>query len=297
MKEKRELTERHLGPVWFLPGDNRGRYPGCNCVFIEGAGILIDAGAKRDRLKELAPMVREVWLSHSHEDHILNLDLFEGVPLFTSEPEAEVLTDIELFMDAYEIPENERIFWRPVFEEQFHFRPRTVKGFLRPGGVVSAGGISIEILDTFGHTPGHLSFLFHGPDVLFLGDYDLTGFGPWYGDKGSSIEGTIESVEKLRAIKAKAWIACHEMDVMEEPPGSLWDEYLGAINRREERIIAILDEPKTIQDLMDHWILYGKPKEPRLFYQLGERLHIRKHIERLVKTGKVLRQDDKYRLS
>lgn len=297
MDLKKDIEEAHIGPVWFLPGDNRGRYPNCNSVFVDGAGILIDTGANRERLKELRPLVREVWLTHSHEDHILNLDLFEGLPLFTSRPEADVLGDINLFMDAYEIPEHERDFWQPVFEDQFRFKPRRVAGFLEPDATVNAGRTSIRIIGTFGHTPGHLSFFFQGPDVLFMGDYDLTGFGPWYGDKGSSIEGTIESIERLRRVEARAWIVGHESGVLEEQPGSLWDQYLGVIRRREERILSLLAEPRSLGELIDQWVLYGKPKEPKIFYQLGERLHMGKHLARLVKQGRVTSRDGIYRLT
>ena len=36
---------RQFGPVRLIPGANKGRYPHSNSVFVEGAGILIDAGA------------------------------------------------------------------------------------------------------------------------------------------------------------------------------------------------------------------------------------------------------------
>ena len=38
--------ERRFGPVHLIPGANRGRYPHSNSVYVEGAGVLIDAGAE-----------------------------------------------------------------------------------------------------------------------------------------------------------------------------------------------------------------------------------------------------------
>ena len=75
--------ERRFGPVHLIPGANRGRYPHSNSVYVEGAGVLIDAGADAGRYRELlaGPGVNEVWLSHWHEDHLAYLDLFEGLPL------------------------------------------------------------------------------------------------------------------------------------------------------------------------------------------------------------------------
>jgi glyoxylase-like metal-dependent hydrolase (beta-lactamase superfamily II) len=74
--------ERHFGPVWFIPGENRGRYPFCHSIYIEGARVLIDPASDRERLVQLRenPGVETVWLSHWHEDHFMHLDLFDGLP-------------------------------------------------------------------------------------------------------------------------------------------------------------------------------------------------------------------------
>ena len=142
--------------------------------------------------------------------------------------------------------------------------------------------VRVTVISTPGHTPGHLAFLFEGSEILFLGDYDLGKFGPWYGDVFSSIEGTIDSVNRLRKIPAKVWIASHETGLFEEEPGDLWDQYLGVINKREERLLAFLKEPRTLEEIVDAWIIYGKVREPKLFYQFGEKAHMVKHLERLV---------------
>ena len=33
---------QQFGPVWFIPGENHGKYPFCHSVYVEGAGVLID---------------------------------------------------------------------------------------------------------------------------------------------------------------------------------------------------------------------------------------------------------------
>jgi glyoxylase-like metal-dependent hydrolase (beta-lactamase superfamily II) len=60
------------------------------------------------------------------------------------------------------------------------------------------GSLKVKLVATPGHTPGHLSFFFPDEESLFLGDYDLTTFGPWYGDVYSGIEQTITSLRKLK---------------------------------------------------------------------------------------------------
>lgn len=51
-----------------------------------------------------------------------------------------------------------------------------------------------------------------------MGDYDLTKFGPFYGDFFASIEDTIASVEHLRTIPAKVWLTSHGVGIFEKDP-------------------------------------------------------------------------------
>jgi hydroxyacylglutathione hydrolase len=131
-----KTEEKHFGPVWFIPGDNGGKYPFCNSVYIEGAGILIDPASDRKRLMELreGPGIKTVWLSHWHEDHLMHLDLLDDLPLCISEPDAAPLSDLGLFMDAYGMDDpDERRYWEDIMKNDFHFRPRKPSRFLKGG--------------------------------------------------------------------------------------------------------------------------------------------------------------------
>jgi hydroxyacylglutathione hydrolase len=284
------MPERRFGPVRFLPGPNRGKYPHCHSLYIEGAGLLIDPGADRERLRRLRDEdgVSEVWLSHWHEDHIAHLDLFDDLPLRMSRPDAPMLASVDAFLDGYgmERPDFRR-HWRGLLHADFHFRPRTPTGFLAGGEVLRRGPVTIEVLHTPGHTPGHLSFFFRGPGVLFLGDYDLTPFGPWYGDRDASVEQTEESVARLRRVPARIRLAGHEQGVFEAEPGGLWDAYLAVIGAREARLLELLAVPRTIEEIVGAWIVYGRPREPAAFYAFGEQAIMGKHLQRLIARGRV----------
>ena len=168
---------------------------------------------------------------------------------------------------------------------------------MKDGDIFHFDTVTVEVIGAPGHTPGHIGLYFKEPGVLFLADYDLTPFGPWYGDVRSSLEQTIRSVKRLRRIPAKIWLTCHETGVFEEDPGELWDNYLGVIDQREKKLLEALDAPRTLADLAAACIVYGKPREPREFYELGERGHVKKHLEKLIGEGKVIRHGDSYRLS
>ncbi|MCK4790992.1 MAG: MBL fold metallo-hydrolase, partial [Desulfobacteraceae bacterium] len=256
----------------------------------EGAGVLIDPGSDRKRLVQLRqnPGVKSVWLSHWHEDHFMHLDLFDDLPLCISEPDAPPLSDLELFLDSYGMDDqDDRRYWRSLLKKDFHFRPRQPDKFLKDESIIDLGPVSVKVIATPGHTPGHLSFFFREPELLFLGDYDLARFGPWYGDVNSSIEETISSVKLLRKISAKAWFTSHETGIFEEAPGEIWDQYLNVIAERENKLLDLLDEPKSIEDIINAWIIYGKPREPKAFFEFGERVHMKKHIEKLMNQGVV----------
>jgi hydroxyacylglutathione hydrolase len=241
------------------------------------------------------PGVKGVWLSHWHEDHLMHLDLFDDAPLWISERDAPPLSDLDSFMDAYGMDQaDERAFWREILVKDFHFRPHTPAGFLQEGTELSVGGVIIEALSTPGHTPGHTAFFFKEQGVLFMGDYDLTKFGPWYGDVESSIEQTIASIRRLRSMPAKVWIAGHEAGLFEADPGELWERYLDVITVREEKLLGLLKQPRTLDDIVGAWIIYGRPREPKAFFAFGERAHMKKHLEKLMREGIVRLEGERY---
>ncbi len=292
------MEEKHFGPIWFIPGENRGIYPFCNSVYIEGPGILIDPASDRKRLAQLKedPGVNQIWLSHWHEDHFLYLNLFKEVPVYISEKDSTPLSNLDIFMDAYGVgSDEERETWRSFLADQLHIELRKPTAFLKSGETSHLNGVTVEKISTPGHTPGHLAFFFKEQELLFMGDYDLTRFGPWYADVESSIEDTVASVERLKKIPAKTWITGHETGLYEEEPEELWDRYLNVIDVREGKLLDFLKEPRTMEEITGAWIVYGRPMEPKAFYEFGERAHMKKHLERLMKQGVVVMEENRYR--
>ena len=291
------MEEHHFGPVWFIPGEKGGKYPFCHSIYVKGAGVLIDPSSDRKRLIQLRedPGVREVWLTHWHEDHLMHLDLFDDLPLAVAPEDAPPLSDLGLFLDAYGMDDPEqRQYWEEILEEQFHFRARGPSRLLQAGKRMALDGVHVEVIGSPGHTPGHLSFLFEEQGILLLGDYDLTPFGPWYGDTESSIDGTIASVKGLQKIPARVWLASHERGVFTEDPGERWDRYLQVIDERERKLLVHLEEPRTMEDIVGAWIVYGRPREPKAFYEFGERAIMAKHLDKLMKEGRVAFEGGRY---
>ncbi|HNT91142.1 MAG TPA: MBL fold metallo-hydrolase [Smithellaceae bacterium] len=295
------MEDRQFGRLRFICGENYGKYPFNHSVYIKGseARIIIDPACSLEKLTRLRDQegVDMIWLSHWHEDHFHYMYLFDGAQLWISETDFPPLTDVEIYLNWYGIDDAKiRTYWNKLVHEEFNYQPRTSANFFPINEEADIGGIRVQTIATPGHTPGYLSFFFPEEEVLFIGDYDLTPFGPWYGDAASSIEETIESIRLLKKIPAKKWIACHEKGLFEENPGRLWDDYENIIYAREKRILDIVSgKPSTLEEIASAWPVYGRPRKPLEFFEPNERVLDKKHLERLQKNGLVVKEGDKYR--
>lgn len=289
---------KQFGPVEFINGKNNGRYPYCNSIYIPDAGVIIDPSSDRNRLEEIVPEAASVWLSHWHEDHIKYLYLFRDKPLWMHKADEPPLLSIDTFVDWYDIDENENReiadWWRQLLVEQFNFEPRGADRYLEDGEVIDLGSVTVDVIHAPGHSPGNLAFFFREPQVLFLGDNDLTNFGPWYGDRYSDIDQIIESVKRLREVPAKVWLTGHLDGVFETDPGEVWDDYLDVVQQREDKLYELLKHPKTLEEIVQAWIVYKKPREPIAEFELMEKISMKKHADRLIRQGLIQYENGVY---
>jgi len=300
LEEDELIMNIELGKVRFIRGESGGKYPFNHSVYLKGddCRVVIDPSCGFQKMKDLKHQkgVDQVWLSHWHEDHMAFLYLFENSTLRLSERDFPPLTDMEIFLDWYGIRDEAlRAVWKDVMLKNFNYRPQKKALFFSDDEVIGLGGLRVSVIPTPGHTPGHLSFYFPDEEALFLGDYDLTTFGPWYGDVFSSIEDTIHSIRLLKSIPARRWIASHNTGFFENNPGRLWDDYENVIYQRQEKILNFLQEPKTLEEIVSAWLIYGKPREPKAFFEFNERALVVKHLEHLQSKGAIRFDENHYR--
>lgn len=283
-----------IGNIVFIPGNNRGRYPYCNSLLIDDeVRVLIDPASNPDRLRALGEekKVEVVVNTHYHEDHFLYNILFPHAQLWVpraDSPAFESLESLASFVGFSGTPEEER--WKEYYREVFHFRPRKPDRVFDGGEVYEFGNTRMEVVHTPGHTPGHSSLWFANEGLLFLADYDLTVFGPYYGDRVSSLEDTVRSIERLRRFPAREYWTSHEEGVITSGTDEKFERYLGVIADREERLVDFLSHPHDFTEIVDRWIIYGKGREPLEFYRFAEGGMVKKHLDRLVRDGRVRRE-------
>jgi glyoxylase-like metal-dependent hydrolase (beta-lactamase superfamily II) len=280
-----------LGATTVLVGDRNGKYPEGNSLLVEGRDetILVDPSIAVAEGRVDVPRVDRVLNSHCHEDHVAGNGRFAGVPWHLHEADADGIRSLDGLMTIYGFDGQIDTTWRRVVLEQFHFVPRPDPTPFRDGDVFDlGGGVRIRVLHAPGHTRGHSFFLVEPDGVLYLGDVDLSSFGPYYGDAWSSLVDFERTLEFARALDARWYATFHHIGVIEGRPAFLekLDRYTAVIADRERRLLEYLAEPHSLDEIAAHRFVY-RPKDPVSFADPVERRSMSQHVARLVAAGVV----------
>src|SRR3990172_304196 len=206
------LTEK----IWVVEGGKNGRYPYAHSLYLaDGGGILVDAGSDPEEIERLRKEngIAAVVMTHYHEDHFTFLSRLPDTPVWASAADAPALESLETLLAWYGVLGNEwDAFYRKLFDGEFPFVPRKVARRIADGEELRFGDTRAVAVVAPGHTPGHLCLHFPDDGILFLGDYDLTAFGPWYGDAPSVIDGREEALrEYIREPRTRAEIIARRL--------------------------------------------------------------------------------------
>lgn len=283
--------------IQFIPGINNGKYPYSHSLLIEDETVaLIDPAANPEFFEQLSrtKKVDVIILSHYHEDHFWFSYLFPDAEIWMPELDAPALENLDALLDAYRLQGPWREDWRKMMLENFHYHERKKSRLLKEGDSISFGKIEMKVLHTPGHTQGHSCFHFPGQGVFFLADIDLTKFGPWYGDRGSDIDDFIISIKRVAQIECPTYLASHEGPFFHGEIRKEAEAYLAVIDERDRKLLELLKQPRTIEEVVDARIIYRKPREPKSFFDFGEWALMTKHLERMIKNGKVVQAGDRY---
>ena len=283
------------GAIKFIRG---GKYPFCHSVLLDDKDrAVIDASSDKEKLIAFKNQGSVDYLinTHAHEDHLVFNFLFPESKFCAHAEDAPHFASLDSLIDCYgEVSEVDHKKWHAFIKEDCHFQPRKVDVFLNGGMTLNFGKTRMEVIHTPGHTRGHCAFYFPEERILFLGDYDLTRTGPYYADRGSSIEDTLQSLERLKEYEAETYLTAHGKGIYEGDPAFI-DRYLQIIHLRENNLIELLrNGPKTVDQIVKEGIIYGKDPAPLgpWDFLISERVMIAKHLSRLVNSGRVIRDQN-----
>jgi glyoxylase-like metal-dependent hydrolase (beta-lactamase superfamily II) len=288
------------GSIKFIRG---GRYPHCHSLLVDDQiRVVIDASSDREKLLAFHEQKPVDYLinTHAHEDHLIFNFLFSQSTFCAHAFDAPHFASLDSLIDCYgDMSQDDFEKWRKFFMEECHYTPRRVDLYLDHGQVMQFGETKMEVVHTPGHTRGHLCFYFPREKVLFTGDLDLTRVGPYYADRTSSLEETIQSLNRLKAYQAETYLTAHGKGIYQGDPAYI-DRYLNIIFSREEKLLDFLKAgPKTLDEIVKAGIIYGQ--HPTTLGEwdlsLSEGGMMIKHLERLSNMNKVRHEGDLFILT
>ena len=217
--------------------------PNVFAVVDSGKAVLIDAGfpdddSVRNRLDYMGsmggPRVELIIVTHHHFDHVGGANRLReatGAPV-AMHPEEE-----RLLREALRRPSRSP-------QEQYVRREAAktvVDKRVADGDVVRAGRLTLRVLDTPGHSAGHICVYLEEERVLFSGD-NVLGLGttaippPPDGDMARYVE----SLKKMKALNAS--LICPGHGPLVHQPERKIQELIDHRREREEQILALLRE-------------------------------------------------------
>jgi glyoxylase-like metal-dependent hydrolase (beta-lactamase superfamily II) len=189
--------------------------------------------------------------------------------------------------------------FRHKLDTEFSYAPRPDALAYADGAAWDlGGGVRVRAVHLPGHTAGHCALVVEPAGIAFIGDIDLSTFGPYYGDATSNLGDFRRSLARLPELDAAVWITSHHKGVYTER--AAFEEALRAYTARlDEREAGLIERlraaPASLDDLAAGGFLYP-PGFPGPSAQAIEKRSISQHLDELIAAGRVIAQDDRYRL-
>lgn len=278
-----------------ITGAANGKYPDGNSVLVRGRDgtVLIDPSLTVHARGGVVGVDR-VLISHAHEDHIAGLSVLDAPHVQAHHDDVHGVRSIDGLLSIYGLPPEAEARFRIDLAESFHIGDVPGASGFADGDVFDLGGVTVRVLHLPGHTRGHSAFVIEPDGVAFVGDVDLSSFGPYYGDHWSDLDDFVASLQRVREVDARHYVTFHHKGVVtgrEEFVRQL-DVFGSIIDQRDERLVSMLGRPRSFADLVDEGLIYRPGTRPATFGETVERRSIEMHLARLRRDGLVTVLDD-----
>jgi hydroxyacylglutathione hydrolase len=272
-----------------LGGERGGKYPAGNSLLVVGSEetLIVDPSLSVAAAAEV-PRVDRVVNSHCHEDHVAGNHRFPDVPWHFHALDLPGIRSLDGMMAIYGFDAATDAAFRRVVVEEFHWTARPDAVAYADGDVFDLGGVRVRTVHAPGHTRGHCVLLIEPDGVLYLGDIDLSSFGPYYGDAWSSLDDFVRTLASVREIDARWYATFHHVGVIDGRAAFLdrLARFTAVIDDRERRLLAFLTAPRSLDEIAAHRFVY-RPGDPVPYADAVERRSMSQHLARLVREGRV----------
>ena len=288
---RRAIPRADFGRVTVFFGDKNGKYPDANQVIVRGSDTqaAFDTPIVANFIGEAFDASDLVILGHVHEDHMAALHRLPNAPVHVHEADLAAAQSWDGLRAAYGSDESYVAEMLSRFQRDFFYVPRPDAIGYADGAVWELGQSRVHAFHAPGHTAGHCVLLVEPEGVAFIGDIDLSGFGPYYGDASSSLSDFRRTLERVADIPARVWVTSHHRGVYTDREHFLRDlaAYTRMLDAREQRLKDLLQEsPKTLAQLVACRLLYP-PGHQDLWVVDAETRSIASHLDEMLAAGRV----------
>ena len=282
-------TDVQLGThVAVLTGAASGKYPDGNSTLVRGseASVLIDPSLTVHQRGGI-PGIDRVLISHAHEDHIAGLAATAAPHVHAHHDDVHGVRSLDGLLSIYGLPPDDAVEFAATLRDDFHVGDTPGATGFGDGDVFELGGVNVRVLHLPGHTRGHSAFVVEPDGVAFVGDVDLSSFGPYYGDHWSDLDDFVASIDRVRELDAAHYVTFHHKGVISGRVEFVrqLDAFAAVIDQRDERLVAMLDGPRSFDELVETGIVYRPGTRPPHFGDAVERRTIELHLARLQREG------------
>lgn len=288
---------RTFGSVTVHLGDKSGKYPDGNQVLVRGADtrVAFDTPQVANRIGADFDTVDLVILGHVHEDHMAGLHRVPQAAVQVHEADLAAAQSWAGLSAHFGYPAPVLADLKAKIEREFHYRPRPdATGYANGATWDLGGGVRVRAQHLPGHTAGHCALVVDSEGLAFIGDIDLSGFGPYYGDATSNLADFRRSLAAVARLDARVWVTSHHRAVITDRPQFLdaLAAFTAKIDERRARVLAMLvPGPQALDDLARQGLLYP-PGHDAPWVAFAERRSIGLHLDELVADDRVQRLDD-----
>lgn len=290
------IEQAQFGPVTVCFGDKHGKYPDGNQLIVTGSDTraVFDTPKVANHIGPLFDDADVVIMGHVHEDHMAGLHRLPGVPVHIHEADLEAARSWEGLSRHYGYPQSVLDGFRAKIERDFWYAPRPDAIGYRDGATFDLGGLTVRAIHMPGHTAGHCVLMVEPHGIAFIGDIDLSSFGPYYGDATSNLTDFRATLKAVAELPASVWITSHHKGAITSR--NEFDTLLAAfearIDQRSERLLEMIGaDTRSLDELVAQRLLYPTSLTEG-FVDSVERRTIAQHLDELQAQGRVLRLDD-----